>query len=89
MKKMTKQEFMAKHDFNELDFRNLKRYEQVRTSGGMNMFEYLAMMKSHNLNGGSKLASWILVGTNYAEFREVLKNERTNKRAISTRNERA
>jgi len=31
---MTKQEFMAKHDFNDLDFRNLKRYEQVRANGG-------------------------------------------------------
>ena len=75
---MTKQEFMAKHDFNDLDFRNLKRYEQVRTNGEMNMFEYLLMMEKHNLNGGSKLATWIISGTNYAEFREVLENERNN-----------
>ncbi len=72
---MTKQEFMAKHDFNDLDFRNLERYEQVRANGVMNMFEYLSMMKVHNLNGGSKLASWIQSGTNYAEFMEVLENE--------------
>lgn len=70
---MTKQEFMAKHNFNDLDFRNLKRYEQVRTHGEMNMFEYLRMMKVHNLNGGSKLATWIQSGTNYAEFMEVIK----------------
>ena len=75
---MTKQEFMRKHDFNELDFRNLKRYEQVRTNGVMNMFEYLELMKAHNLNGGEKLATWISSGTNYAEFREVLENERNN-----------
>ena len=73
---MRKQEFMAKHKFNELDFRNLKRYEQVRTNGVMNMFEYLALMKAHNLNGGEKLATWIQSGTNYAEFMEVLENER-------------
>ena len=73
---MTKKEFMRKHDFNELDFRNLKRYEQVRTNGVMNMLEYLGLMKAHNLNGGSKLASWILAGTNYVEFMEVLENER-------------
>lgn len=72
---MTKQEFMAKHDFNDLDFRNLQRYEQVRARGGMNMFEYLATMKAHNLNGGSKLASWIISGTNYNEFLEVIKNK--------------
>ncbi len=72
---MTKQEFMAKHDLNDLDFRNLKRYEQVREHGKMNMFEYLGMMKVHNLNGGSKLATWIISGTNYAEFMEVLENE--------------
>ena len=73
---MTKQEFMAKHNFNDLDFRNLQRYEQVRARGEMNMFEYLELMKAHNLNGGEKLATWISSSTNYAEFREVLKNER-------------
>ncbi len=72
----SKEAFMAKHDFNDLDFRNLKRYEQVRSNGEMNMFEYLGMMKAHNLNGGSKLASWILAGTNYVEFMKVLENER-------------
>ncbi len=73
---MRKQEFVTKHDFNDLDFRNLKRYEQVRQSGTMNMFEYLGMMKIHNLNGGSKLATWIISGTNYAEFMEVLENDK-------------
>lgn len=28
-----------KHGFNDLDFRNLKRYEQVRAHGEMNMFD--------------------------------------------------
>ena len=76
---MTKQEFMAKHDFNDLDFRNLKRYEQVRAHGVMNMFEDLGMMKAHNLNGGSKLATWISSGTNYNEFLEVIKNKEIKK----------
>ena len=40
---MTKKEFMAKYNFNDLDFRNLKRYEQVRANGVMNMFEYLGI----------------------------------------------
>ncbi len=70
---MTKKEFLEKHDFNDLDFRNLKRYEQVRANGEMNMFEYLALMKAHNLNGGEKLATWISSGTNYNEFLEVIK----------------
>lgn len=69
---------MTKHNFNDLDFRNLKRYEQVRERGGMNMFEYLELMKVHNINGGKKLANWILTGTNYAEFIGVLKNEKVN-----------
>lgn len=72
---MTKEQFLEKHELSELDFRNLKRYEEVRQSGTMNMFEYLTMMKVHNLNGGSKLASWIISGNNYAEFMEVLENE--------------
>ncbi len=76
---MTKEQFFKKHNFNDLDFRNLKRYEQVRASGEMNMFEYLSMMKVHNLNGGSKLASWIISGNNYAEFMEVLELEKGGK----------
>lgn len=70
-----KQEFLNKHGFTDLDYRNLIRYEQVREHGEMNMFEYLAMMKVHNLNGGSKLASWILSGNNYEEFLSTLGKE--------------
>jgi len=73
---MTKKEFMAKYNFNDLDFRNLERYEQVRANGVMNMFEYLALMKAHNLNGGEKLATWISSSNNYKEFIKVLEKEK-------------
>lgn len=76
---MTKQEFMAKHDFKELDFRNLVRYERVRELGQMNMFEYLTMMSELDINGGKRLASWICSGTNYNEFLEVIKNKEIKK----------
>lgn len=51
---MTKQEFLAKHKFNDLDFRNLKRYEQVRTSGGMNYF------KITGLDNGIEIEPYII-----------------------------
>lgn len=69
---MTKQEFIRKHNLSDSDFENLKRYEEVRKSGKMNMFEYLSLMGTHEMNGGSKLASWILSDNNYAEFKEVI-----------------
>ena len=72
---MTKKEFLEKHELSELDYRNLIRYEEARKTGKMNMFEYLEFMKTYNLNGGKKLATWISSSTNYAEFREVLENE--------------
>lgn len=72
---MTKQEFMKKHNLTEQDWRNLLRYEQVKQSGTMNMFEYLGIMKKYNANGGTKLAEFIMEGNNYAEFMEVLENE--------------
>ncbi len=73
---MEKQEFMKKHGLTEMDYKNLVRYEDTRKSGVMNMFEYLAMMEVNNINGGKRLADWICSGTNYKEFKEVLKNER-------------
>jgi hypothetical protein len=69
---MTKQEFLKKHSFTELDYRNLKRYEEVRRTGKMNMFEYLNFMREFNVNGGKKLAQWILTGDNYSDFLETL-----------------
>ena len=48
---MTKQEFMAKHDFNDLDFRNLQRYEQVRARGGNLKGGFTPLF----INGGYKM----------------------------------
>lgn len=76
---MTKQEFIEKHDFSDLDFRNLVRYERVKELGQMNMFEYLTMMSELDINGGNRLASWICSGTNYNEFLEVIKNKEIKK----------
>lgn len=75
-KRMTKQEFMAKHELTAMDYRNLVRYEEAIRNGAMNMNEYLYLMKRYNINGGDRLASWIQSGTNYEEFRQLLDEEK-------------
>lgn len=72
---MTKQEFLAKHNLTERDYKNLIRYEEVRKNSGINMFEYISLMISFNANGGKKLAQWIMFENNYAEFLEVLNSD--------------
>ena len=74
-KRMTKQEFMAKHELTAMDYRNLIRYEEAIRSGAMNMIEYLYLMERHGINGGAKLAVWIQSGTNYEEFLSTLGKE--------------
>lgn len=74
-KRMTKQEFLKKHSFTELDYRNLKRYEKLRQSGQINMNDYLMQMITYNLNGGERLATWIVKEGNYAEFLSILEKE--------------
>lgn len=69
---MTKEQFLQKHELSELDYRNLVRYEEVRKSATMNMFEYLNFMREFNVNGGKKLAQWILTGDNYSDFLKTL-----------------
>jgi hypothetical protein len=64
-------EFKEKHNFTDMDLKNLKRYEDTRLSGEMNMMSYLATMKRYNANGGSKLADWII--NNYGDYLELLK----------------
>ena len=68
-------EFLKKHSFTELDYRNLIRYEEARNDGEMNMFEYLSFMEEFNVNGGIRLARWILTGDNYSDFLETLGKE--------------
>lgn len=68
---MTIKEFKEKHNFTDLDMRNLRRYEDVRNSGVMNMFEYIHMMTVLNTNGGERLAKWILVEGNYKEYKAL------------------
>ena len=72
---MTKQEFLKKHDLTEQDYKNLIRYEELRQSGVMNMFEYIVLMRNYNVNGGEKLAKWILFDNNYGEFLETLERK--------------
>ena len=75
---MNKQEFLKKHSFTDLDYRNLKRYEKAREQGEINMNEYLYIMKKYGINGGYKLATWILSGNNYEEFLSTLGKEKEN-----------
>lgn len=72
---MKKEQFLEKHDLTERDYKNLIRYDEVRQSGGMNMFEYISLMRNFNVNGGEKLAQWIMFDNNYGEFLEVLNGD--------------
>lgn len=72
---MTKEQFLEKHEFNEQDYRNLIRYEEARKGGKMNMIEYLNFMREFNINGGKRLARWILTTNNYFDFLETLKEK--------------
>lgn len=75
---MTKKQFLEKHELNEQDYKNLVRYEEARKTGKMNMFEYLSFMMEFNVNGGKKLAKWILNGNNYSDFLETLEEKWKN-----------
>ena len=44
----------------------------------MNMFEYINFMQEFNVNGGKKLARWILTDNNYSDFLETLKEKWKN-----------
>ena len=70
---MKKAEFMRKHELTEMDYESLLRYEEVRKSGVMNMYEYLYLMKRHGIDGGAKLADLILEGGFYSEFLATVK----------------
>ncbi len=72
---MTKKEFLEKHELNDQDYRNLIRYEEARKTGKMNMFEYLNFMREFNVNGGKRLAQWILTDDNYSDFLETLEEK--------------
>lgn len=72
---MKKEQFLEKHELNEQDYRNLIRYEEARKGGKMNMFEYLNFMREFNINGGKRLARWILTNGNYKDFLEVLNGD--------------
>jgi hypothetical protein len=72
---MKKEQFLEKHELSELDWRNLIRYEEARKTGKMNMFEYINFMQEFNVNGGKRLAQWIMVFENYKEFLEVLNGD--------------
>ena len=71
---MKREQFLERHELNELDYRNLIRYEEAR-KGGMNMFEYINFMQEFNINGGKRLARWILINNNYLDFLETLKEK--------------
>ena len=68
---MTKEQFLEKHSLTEADYRNLVRFEKTRQHGKMSMFDYLELMTKFEVNGGKKLANWIIADNNYKEFLEV------------------
>ncbi len=69
---MTKEQFLEKHKLSELDWSNLIKYEKAKIGGKINMFEYLNFMREYNINGGKRLAQWIMVFENYKDFLGVL-----------------
>lgn len=78
---MTKEEkqlliddFKKRHGFDDKDMKNLKRYEDTRRGGSMNMLIYLGQMSGMNVNGGTRLADWIMAysGEQYKEFLDLL-----------------
>lgn len=75
---MTKDEFLKKHGFTELDYRNLIRFEAVRRSGQTNMYDYLIQMITYNSNGGERLAVWTAKAGNYEEFLSTLGKKKEN-----------
>lgn len=69
---MEKTEFLKKHNLTEADYRNLQRFEEMRSSGIYNMYEYFGLMKKNNLNGGEKMVDFIRTDDNYGDFLETL-----------------
>lgn len=72
---MKKIEFMVEYDLDERDWQNLERFEKTRRSGEMNMYKYLYLMKTYNINGGGKLADLIQSGAFYKKFLDVERDE--------------
>ena len=70
---MTKEDFLKKHNLNETDYRNLKRFEELRQSGVYNMYEYFGLMIRNNLNGGERMVEFIKKDNNYGDFLESTK----------------
>ncbi len=70
---MTKEQFLEKHELTDQDWIDLKRYENMRKSGKMNMFHYLANMQKHK--NGKRLAKLIMSNGFYKEFLETLEAE--------------
>ena len=57
-----KQEFLKKHSFTDLDYRNLIRFEEARKDVSIG---YVWQMREYNINGGKRLADWIAKAGNY------------------------
>jgi len=74
--RMTKDEFLKKHNLTEADYRNLQRFESVRKSGIYNMYEYFGLMIRNNLNGGRKMVDFITKNDNYGDFLKTLEKEK-------------
>lgn len=71
---MNKKQFLEKYNLDDLDYRNLVRYEEVRQSGEYNMFLFLYFMERNNSNGGKVMADFIR--KHYDDFLSTLKKER-------------
>lgn len=69
---MSKEEFLNKYSLTETDYKNLKKYEQIRLSGIYNMFEFMDFMKNNNVNGGSKIVEFVKNEQNYTDFLSTL-----------------
>lgn len=69
---MKKEKFLKKHNLTEQDYKDLLMYEEVRQSGKIKVIDYISFMRTFDVNGGEKLARWIVTVNNYEQFLATL-----------------
>lgn len=79
---MIKEKFLKKYKLNELDYRNVIRFEKTKILGSMNMTDYLVMMVEMDINGGKRIADLIMDEKFYNEFLNIYMGTTLIKEAV-------